>query len=47
MNVVRHSSHLNLHASHPFDNTSDILVEVCEIIVQNIGCLGLGMENDM
>lgn len=47
MNMVIHSPHLNQHGSQSFYDATDILVEAWEIIVQDIGCLGLGMENDM
>ena len=47
MNVIIRSPHFNQHGSQPLNDTTDILVEACEIIVQDIGRLGLGMENDM
>ena len=47
MNVIIRSPYLNQHGSQPLNDATDVLVEACKIIVQDIGRLGLGMENDM
>ena len=47
MNMVGHPANFYEYGPHPFDDTPDILVEASEIVVQNVGSLGLGMENDM
>ena len=45
--MVGHSANFYEYRSHSLDDASDIFVEACEIVVQDVGSFGLGVENDM
>ena len=45
--MIIRSPYLNQHGSQPLNDATDVLVEACKIIVQDIGRLSFGMENDM
>ncbi len=47
MNMVGHSANFYEYRSHSLDYTSDIFVETCKIVVQNVCSFGFGVENDM